>query len=225
MVFTIFCIALYSVKLAIRGDTRNTCGLLCHVNARDAHWKLRRQNMQCGHCNLNSEIWTQRSWQLAEHPRCDKTREGENILFDFILFLSHVSSRATRYPALHVSSRTARVIPRCMCHPAPHVFPRCMLSRAACVIPRCMLSRAARYPALHVSSRAACYPALHVSSRAACHPALHVSSRTACYPALHVFSLSFQWASRVFTWHRKPQVFRVSNYHALQVERRIKHRD
>ena len=185
MVFTIFCIALYSVKLAIHGDTRNTCGLLCHVNARDAHWKLRRQNMQCGHCNLNSEIWTQRSWQLAEHPRCDKTREGENILFDFILFLSHVSSRATCFPALHViphctchpalhvSSRAAcypalHVIPRCMCHPALHVIPRCTLSRAARVIPRCMLSRAARVIPRCMSSRAARVIPHCMLSRAAC---------------------------------------------------------
>ena len=29
-------------------ETRNTCGFLCYVNARDPHWKMRRQNMQCG---------------------------------------------------------------------------------------------------------------------------------------------------------------------------------
>ena len=30
--------------------------------------------------------------------------------------------------------------------------------------------------------------------------------------------LSFQWASRTFTWQRKPHVFRVSYYRALHIE-------
>ena len=45
-------------------------------------------------------IWTRRSWQLAEHPCCDKTREGRKHArgekrreeFSLLLFLSRVSS-------------------------------------------------------------------------------------------------------------------------------------
>ena len=82
-------------------ETWNTCGFLCHVNVRDVHWKLRRQNMQC-----RVVICTRRCSQFAQHrvvikhasggnTRGEKTREGRKskrgILSPLISFARVIS--------------------------------------------------------------------------------------------------------------------------------------
>ena len=90
--------------------------------------------------------WTWRSWQLAEHRRCDKTREGrkhtrgEKRLGDssLLLFLdlSRVSSvGAARYPALHVLSTQLSVSVTCIPVAQKTVgFPSFKLRRIASLI-------------------------------------------------------------------------------------------
>ena len=72
-------------------------------------------------------IWTRRSWQLAEHPCCDKTREGrkhgrgENTRGERTR-----EGRKEKRGILSPLVSLARVI-----SPVQRVIPRCVLTRAA----------------------------------------------------------------------------------------------
>ena len=117
------------IKLAMRRnfETWNTCGLLCNVNAHDAHWKLRRQNMQHGitHCaglmtrtreirweritlfSFSPRVFYHNTHVLSQHG-CSANRQFIRVQITTTLHVlsSQLSVSVTR---IHLTQKAARV--------------------------------------------------------------------------------------------------------------------